>query len=290
MQKRSRGRNWKPPSLDGVRIKVDRAKVHDRTVNGEIQQWDEAGVYTWAAEVRDDGHRHIWRAVNPPANNPQWSAMVGDCVHNLRSALDHLAWQLVRLSGTDKPQPNFNFPIYDHRPGTRKGWWPWSRKFPAMRIARYIKPEMFGLIDGLQPYHGTESGERLRLIGEINNFDKHRDIIVVAGSVHMATTGGDIGPGAPPLHDRARFTELPVEHNQVIAELFYTKRPRLEPDPNLNFQPFISTYGEPLGKDLLGPLLGKLCYFVEDELVPLFAGFFPAGERADFATTPNQPI
>jgi hypothetical protein len=269
-------RNRKPPSLDGVRIKVERAKLHEHAVNGEIQRWYEAGAYTWAGEVQDNGHRHIWRAVNPPANNPQWSAMVGDCVHNLRSALDHLAWQLVRLSGTDKPPPNINFPIYNHRPGTRRTWWvPWSNKYPAMRIAGHVRPEIFSIIEGIQPFNRTNSGDQLRLIREINNFDKHRDIIVVAGSVELASTSGPGDPDAPPLSDLGRFTRLPVEHNQVVAELIYTERPRLEPDPNVSFHPFISTYGEPLGRDLLGPLLSQLTYFVEDELIPLFAGFFP---------------
>ena len=288
--KRRRGRNWRPPSLDGVRIKVERAKLHDQEVNGEIQQWNERGAYKWSCEVQDEGRRHVYRADNPPPNNPQWSAMVGDCVHNLRSALDHLAWQLVRLSGTDRPPNNINFPIYDHRPGTRRTWWnPWSRRY-AMRIARYVKPDMVTVIESVQPYHGQDPLRRLHWIGEINNFDKHRDIIAVAGSVEMATTGGDAGPDAPPLHDGSHFTSLPIKHHQVVAELFYNERPRLDPDPNVRFQPFISTYGEPLGNDLLGPLLSRLTYFVEDELIPLFAGFFPADARADFATTPNEPI
>jgi hypothetical protein len=36
--------------------------------------------------------------------------IAGDAVHNLRSALDHLAWQLALLN-TAKPHPRTQFPI-----------------------------------------------------------------------------------------------------------------------------------------------------------------------------------
>ncbi|MDA8303258.1 MAG: hypothetical protein M0005_17365 [Actinomycetota bacterium] len=43
----------------------------------------------------------------PPA---RLAALIGDCVHNLRSALDHLATYLLEANGA-RPSPGTHFPI-----------------------------------------------------------------------------------------------------------------------------------------------------------------------------------
>ncbi len=83
--------------LRGVRTKIDRAKVHI----AEFEKLEES-------YVKNDSYR-IVEKIDPTSGNklflitmggnpsPEISAVVGDAIHNLRSALDHLACALIRL-------------------------------------------------------------------------------------------------------------------------------------------------------------------------------------------------
>jgi hypothetical protein len=43
-----------------------------------------------------------------------WSIIIGEMVHNLRSALDHLVWQLVILETSEQPVGDrTQFPIFE---------------------------------------------------------------------------------------------------------------------------------------------------------------------------------
>ncbi len=53
-----------------------------------------------------------YRMTNVGEFTPYFSVVVGDVIHNLRSALDHLAWQLVILDG-GQPNDSTQFPIYE---------------------------------------------------------------------------------------------------------------------------------------------------------------------------------
>ena len=90
----------------------------------------------------------------------------GDVIHNLRSALDHLAYQLV-LVGTPGVEPSrqVEFPIAKDE-ATYETDKP--RKVKGMQL-RAIEA-----IDRLRPYHGgTEAFWRIH---ELDNIDKHRDL------------------------------------------------------------------------------------------------------------------
>src|SRR6202043_2947882 len=51
--------------------------------------------------------RKIEWARFPPA---RWGALVGDCVHNLRSTLDHIVWDLS--GGTGNAPDDSEFPVF----------------------------------------------------------------------------------------------------------------------------------------------------------------------------------
>jgi hypothetical protein len=85
------------PNLDGVYEKIERAKIHQvglaqrlGTVLGPEHQ-----KFTLDREPDPATGRYNVRVSGVPAIDPSWLTIVGDCLHNLRSALDHLAWQLV---------------------------------------------------------------------------------------------------------------------------------------------------------------------------------------------------
>jgi hypothetical protein len=92
-------------------------------------------------------------------------AIAGDVVHNLRTALDHLASQLVSAGSDGEPSRRVEFPIakdaatYEHDK---------ARKVEGM------SSEGIKFIDALKPYKG--GNESLWKIHELDNIDKHRTL------------------------------------------------------------------------------------------------------------------
>src|SRR5260370_38852808 len=73
------------------------------------------------------GEHILWlEVVRPPP--PEISLTLGDCLHDFRSALDHLMWQLVLATG-GQPTASTQFPIF------------WSRRLvssPAQKMTRAL--------------------------------------------------------------------------------------------------------------------------------------------------------
>jgi hypothetical protein len=109
------------------------------------------------------------------------SLFIGDCLHNLRSAFDHLAWQLVEASG-GVPNKDTFFPICNR-----------SEQFaPAIGKGEIekIRDGAKNLIRDIQPCHG--GNELLWIIHELNRIDKHRYLLTTASAI--ADFGVALGP------------------------------------------------------------------------------------------------
>ena len=106
------------------------------------------------------------------------STIIGDVVHNLRSALDHLTFQLAVRNATGNLQDKrrVQFPIED-REATferrciskdRGGW-----------IAD-LHPDDRTVIKGYQPFQRRREGEWLALLRDLSDADKHRLLVSLA--------------------------------------------------------------------------------------------------------------
>ena len=89
------------PSLSGPLGKVQRAEMHLRSFEAAWQKVIDSDAFTFIHEVNADGVSHRYRAVDVPELDDRWALVLGDCAHNLRSALDYLAYELVRANGGD---------------------------------------------------------------------------------------------------------------------------------------------------------------------------------------------
>ena len=95
--------------LDGFKAKLARADEHLGTLDDEIALFLETQPYAVRFEIDEHTAQKVARIyVNGEPPSIKWGLMIGDCVHNMRSALDHLAWE---LSGP-KPPPKTEFPIF----------------------------------------------------------------------------------------------------------------------------------------------------------------------------------
>src|SRR5262249_28235966 len=96
------------------------------------------------------------------------SLLIGDGIHNLRSALDHLAWQLV-VANHSTPNSETGFPISDL-----------PKNFKSLLHQRLgaASSQAKAVCEGLQPYRGGK--DALWRLHRLDIADKHRLLIPVA--------------------------------------------------------------------------------------------------------------
>ena len=104
----------------------------------------------------------------------------GDVIHNLRSALDHLAWELAKWeTGLPREIDACCFPIgkssSHYKSIKRKG------------VIAGMSPEAEKAIDDLRPY--KEGNEPLWRIHHLDIVDKHRHILVAGYKIIFSGTG-----------------------------------------------------------------------------------------------------
>lgn len=197
-----------PDSLGPLHLKLDRAEQHLMELDGAIGRYLEGEAREPVLNPQADGETivvEIPMLKKPPSEQ---SVIIGDILHNLRSVLDHLAWQLVLANGR-VPSDTTQFPIYDDRL-TRKGN---PRTWP---IADEIGAAAFAVVEGFQPYHRPQpSQDSLAIVHRLSNIDKHRHLHLTRG----ATTGVTCTlhfPGHPPMR-LPTFVPRPTDDNTLIV-------------------------------------------------------------------------
>jgi hypothetical protein len=252
------------PALDSVEVKMKRAGKHAAELDEAFRRMFPRGTCKTTVEVHDDGRRHVYRADHPPAPDPEWNAIIGDAIHNLRSALDHLAHDLVRLCG-HQPTTSTQFPILK---GPKRSRW-CRRCLPT--ISGGVSKEIRERLETVQPYKRPHAIYTLASLRDLDNIDKHRTIVAVsmASGAHMTSR-----PVKHRLSESGtQWTGRPLEHNQVLGIVLYDP-PQLQPDPDLEFLPHIAFgIGEPLAKDIVPMALMRLTERV-NEAIDLFRPMF----------------
>jgi hypothetical protein len=155
-----------------VRIKIERAKKHLSDLAIELLA---AGYVTVGAVEGDlDAFKNRFSTreelITLPRIPIEVFAISGDIVHNLRSALDHLAYQLVWANTGNEPTSRLiEFPIAKDFA---------TYKSEKTRKVNGMRPEAIEAIDRLKPYKG--GNDFLWRIHELDNIDKHRTLFTVA--------------------------------------------------------------------------------------------------------------
>lgn len=151
----------------GARLKVKRARQHIEELNAALAEHLErgAGELRVKQEAKHD-YRLVFEAEPVPA---EVSLILGDAVHNLRTALDHLAWELVAAADR-KPGKDTYFPIRETREKLINAVDKGEMKFAGRDVCRLI-------IDTIQPYKGGNGA--LWPLHDTDIVDKHRLLVPV---------------------------------------------------------------------------------------------------------------
>lgn len=268
----SRNRKREVASFRGIEIKVQRADFHRQELDRTFQTRLDGDAYKFVPEVRKGGSEHIYRVDHPPADDERWGLIAGDSIHNLRTAFDHLAWQLV-ISAENHPSPWTKFPIYNRPPTRRTKCLGRSRAVP-LRIAGGIDPVALKMIEDVQPYNGRDVGtigRYLSFLNELDILDKHKQFILTTAVVERA-----VGTATTVLDNNRTvyFTGQPLKHEKVVARVSYDP-PLAEPDPDLRFIPTITLgRGMPLPGEPVRGVLWALFQPLSTYLTT-FRDFFP---------------
>jgi len=156
--------------LDGSFLKLRRAKEHFKAVDDAIQGLKKRKVYRLVGGVVGQGKTRQYlvrfhQSEPLPADLP---LIIGDGCSNLRSALDHLIWQLHVLQAPSFRR-NVKFPIWDKESLFDKN---------APRDIRDLTDRQRTTIESLQPYRTRQYG--LSLLRDANDTDKHRLMQIVS--------------------------------------------------------------------------------------------------------------
>jgi hypothetical protein len=162
-------------------LKLDHGKEQFDQLQLEVNLWmaEHQGQLPWRPRYEYDPDLQCIRvfvdSISPLP--PRWGLLLGDALHNVRCALDHMAWYLV-ASGRSPPrkiedQRRVGFPIYDTISGFSSGV---RARIPG------VAPAQQAVIERHQPYHlGKTAGTHsLAVLQDLNNTDKHRELRTLA--------------------------------------------------------------------------------------------------------------
>jgi hypothetical protein len=156
--------------LFGCWLKISRAREHRDTLNHEVDAWS-----SYSPPIRIAGKfdptNDTWTAYLHEIQKcpPQWGTLLGDAVHNYRSALDLLIFELAFIDRGGKEPTGTGFPLVSPEN--------WADPSIQSSVKELTEPHRT-LVKASQPDSPTQNGltHPLLLLSGLANDDKHRVI------------------------------------------------------------------------------------------------------------------
>lgn len=166
---------------EGVDAKLGRAVEHLETFESELASWVQAQSVSFDPKPNADGTGDDLFVKINPAVPDSFDLVVGDCVHNFRSVLDHLAMALAIDNGADSADTSISWPICD---GFRR-FYGYDQTEPPVAPPRWagaykirtLRPAAQAYIEGLQPHIAPPALWELSQLQFLDNTDKHQALI-----------------------------------------------------------------------------------------------------------------
>jgi hypothetical protein len=183
-------------SFRGSRLKVKRAYKHIEELETWFHDLVQSNINTaMSYKDRNPGSESYTINIQRPVGfSGDVAPIVGDAVHNLRAALDHIATAIVIAGREDDPALAY-FPLYDSRQSLVKS--------PEYRLIERAAPNLaLEIADVVKPYK-TGGDSRFGSLNRLDRRDKHRLFIpTLTESNHriiaIREDQEDNPPSAPP--------------------------------------------------------------------------------------------
>ena len=153
--------------LSLIRVKVERAKQHLRDLEVARDSFIKSKPYRIESKPDPQTGYNVFYITDLQATPAEIGLVAGDVIHNLRSALDHLAYQLVYVSGATHSKQT-SFPIWDD-----------ATEYKAQRARRVqgMAQSAIDAIDATEPYQGGK-GAGLWCLHYLDIADKHHALLI----------------------------------------------------------------------------------------------------------------
>lgn len=238
------------PVGTSAKAKLDRAKFHLKDLGNRINSGElHAGQIGYRIDYK---RQELIVFTHPDEASLGWSILAGEVIHQARSALEHIVWELIENNGGVPKVGVTGFPVFWDK--TK-----YKRKFRSMVDG--INAEAFAIIDGLQPLRPDYTSDSLYLLHEMWNRDKHRILntgVFAIGSLKaMFLFPNDL---------RAFIVNIPDGPLPQATEIERRRLPfRLPPEVKVTGEVWVAhkfVGGPADGKPFL-ELLSELCEFAE---------------------------
>jgi hypothetical protein len=204
-------------AVDAIQRRIGEAQKHLESLDVGVQRFvSEPVPYTKRVELDARGGRVILRAVDVKPVPPEFGILIGECVYQLRAALDNLVYALAEKRLAPAPvsediAESVGYPISES-----------SRKFRSAARSKLtvIDSSATAVIERLQPYHRRKEPRAfaLRQLQELRNVDQHRLLHPVAlardVSRHIVSVGP---PGAVRPTGEYTLMHRPLKENAMLA-------------------------------------------------------------------------
>jgi hypothetical protein len=231
------------------------AKRHLEILRPQIEAFEKRDAHRISVDIDHDAGEYVFYVHDLELIDPDWGLIIGDCIHNARTALDYVVvrlWALV--TGVDPSAvENIQFPIQSvwikpnaNDADVEKAWTAARDGFKSP-AAKFSKHRGFSgylaTIEQLQPFNRqnpsiwgrTERGtiryaalpNALDRLSRLDNIDKHRvpHAAWATFNVHFAPSVNNFAPRAFKVNE-ASTTLGPLENDAEIGRLtFYTPLP-----------------------------------------------------------------
>jgi len=163
--------------VPSARRKLARALMHADSLRAEVDDFRAKDPYEF--DIKSLGNapgepdfRVLVKVARGEPVPESWSLMTGDFLTNARAVLDHAIYQHVRAQNPAMPPHRIQYPIYDN-----------AHDFASKTSGRF-STNVLRLIEDAQPYQSADpSGHPFRILRDLVNIDKHRDLVVANYSI-----------------------------------------------------------------------------------------------------------
>ena len=155
------------PLYEGAWLQVDRAKKHVAEFNSELQRFADSDPYSVVIQPELAPGLQMMEITVRETFPRNLAPIVGDAVHNLRSALNLLAYDLVRRETRREPPSNVQFPLASS-----------SEHLERVIVDRGIHlagPSVVRAVRELKPYTGGD--DLLCALHDLDITGKHHSLI-----------------------------------------------------------------------------------------------------------------
>jgi len=255
-------------AMPGYRIKIKRAERHVRELAAECQAFIAREPYSIYTDDDAGTGQRVWKLKVNECVPAEWSAIVGDAIHNIRASLDLLMVAVVRRCDPGRQSYNHvHFVIRETRD-----------EFQAS-LPKNIKgasAEAQRLVEELKPYKG--GNEAFWRLHQLDVLDKHKAIVPV-GAAHrsvgvtfntnrklaemLAEKGIKVNPAPmPPVFLRPADRQFPLHDGAELFRAPLNQDLPFEEDPQFKVEIAFGE-GQIVDGEPVVPALAQLGQFVE---------------------------